>query len=81
MVQLTQEALLTLIRDASTGAAAQAVAHFVAHHLANPPPLYPCKSRELSSVLEEDNEQKQKEMNNRISKPEVAQTQEQNLPQ
>ncbi|KAL2250896.1 UNVERIFIED_CONTAM: hypothetical protein Sindi_2211900 [Sesamum indicum] len=41
MIQLTQEALIALIRDASTRAAAQAVAQFVAQQPVNPPPPSP----------------------------------------
>ncbi|KAL0303627.1 UNVERIFIED_CONTAM: hypothetical protein Sradi_6230800 [Sesamum radiatum] len=40
MIQLTQEALLALIRDASTRAAAQAIAQFAAQHPVNPPLLH-----------------------------------------
>ncbi|KAL2253406.1 UNVERIFIED_CONTAM: hypothetical protein Sindi_0135300 [Sesamum indicum] len=39
IIQLTQEALLALIRDASTRVAAQAVAQFVVQQPVNPPPL------------------------------------------
>ncbi|KAL0398229.1 UNVERIFIED_CONTAM: hypothetical protein Sradi_2166200 [Sesamum radiatum] len=77
-IQLTQEALLALIQDASARAAAQAVAQFVANHPVNPPPPSPRRSRELSSAPEEE-EQRQEEVNSRISRPEVAQ--EQNPPQ
>ncbi|KAL2251530.1 UNVERIFIED_CONTAM: hypothetical protein Sindi_2275300 [Sesamum indicum] len=79
MIQLTQEALLALIRDASTRAAAQAVAQFVAQQPVNPPPPSPRKSRELSSAPEEE-EQRREEVNSRISRPEVAQTHDRNLP-
>ncbi|KAL0284016.1 UNVERIFIED_CONTAM: hypothetical protein Sradi_7211300 [Sesamum radiatum] len=44
MIQLTQEALLTLIRDASTWAAVQAMAQFVAQHPVNPPHPSPRRS-------------------------------------
>ncbi|KAL0361368.1 UNVERIFIED_CONTAM: hypothetical protein Sradi_3821300 [Sesamum radiatum] len=77
-IQLTQEALLALIQDASARAAAQAVAQFAANHPVNPPPPSPRRSRELSSAPEEE-EQRQEEVNSRISRPEVAQ--EQNPPQ
>ncbi|KAL2237686.1 UNVERIFIED_CONTAM: hypothetical protein Sindi_0960300 [Sesamum indicum] len=79
MIQLTQEALLTLIRDVSTRAAAQAVAQFVAQQPVNPPPPSPCRSRELSSAPEEE-EQRREEVNSRISRPEVVQSHDQNLP-
>ncbi|KAL2246159.1 UNVERIFIED_CONTAM: hypothetical protein Sindi_2884100 [Sesamum indicum] len=62
MIQLTQEALLALIRDASTRAAAQAVAQFVAQQPVNPPPPSPRRSRELSSAPEEE-EQRREEVN------------------
>ncbi|KAL0284054.1 UNVERIFIED_CONTAM: hypothetical protein Sangu_2850800 [Sesamum angustifolium] len=80
MIQLTQEALLALIHDASTRAAAQAMAQFAAQHPINPPPPSPRRSRELSSAPEEE-EQRQEEVNSRVSRPEVAQTQEQYPPQ
>ncbi|KAL0306562.1 UNVERIFIED_CONTAM: hypothetical protein Sradi_6073500 [Sesamum radiatum] len=79
MIQLTQEALLALIHDASTRAAAQAMAQFAAQHPINPPPPSPRLSRNLSSVPKEE-EQRQEEVNNRVSRPEVAQTQEQYPP-
>ncbi|KAL0340269.1 UNVERIFIED_CONTAM: hypothetical protein Sradi_4543700 [Sesamum radiatum] len=60
MIQLTQEALLALIHDASTRAAAQAMAQFAAQHPINPPPPSPRRSRELSSAPEEK-EQRQEE--------------------
>ncbi|KAK4383097.1 hypothetical protein Sango_2809300 [Sesamum angolense] len=60
MIQLTQEALLALIHDASTRAAAQAMAQFAAQHPINPPPPSPRRSRELSSAPE-DEEQRQEE--------------------
>ncbi|KAL0282667.1 UNVERIFIED_CONTAM: hypothetical protein Sangu_2938100 [Sesamum angustifolium] len=75
MIQLTQEALLALIHDASTRAAAQAMAQFAAQHPINPSPHSPCRSRNLSSAPEEE-EQRQEEVNSRVSRPEVAQTQE-----
>ncbi|KAL0300937.1 UNVERIFIED_CONTAM: hypothetical protein Sradi_6370500 [Sesamum radiatum] len=78
MIQLTQEALLALIHDASTRAAAQAMAQFAAQHPINPPPPSPCRSRKLSP---EEEEQRQEEVNSRVSRPEVAQTQEQYPPQ
>ncbi|KAL2250039.1 UNVERIFIED_CONTAM: hypothetical protein Sindi_2477600 [Sesamum indicum] len=78
MIQLTQEALLALIRDVSTRAAAQAVAQFVAQQPVNPPPPSPCRSRELSSTPEKE-EQRREEVNSQISRPEVAQTQDRNL--
>ncbi|KAL0437525.1 UNVERIFIED_CONTAM: hypothetical protein Sradi_0460400 [Sesamum radiatum] len=71
-IQLTQEALLALIHDASARAAAQAVAQFAASQRVNPPPPSPRRSRELSSAPEEE-EQRQEEVNSRISRPEVAQ--------
>ncbi|KAL0354068.1 UNVERIFIED_CONTAM: hypothetical protein Sangu_0988100 [Sesamum angustifolium] len=74
MIQLTQEALLALIHDASTRAAAQAMAHFAAQHPSIHPPPSPRQSRELSSAPEEE-EQRQEEVNNQVSRPEVAQTQ------
>ncbi|KAL0446413.1 UNVERIFIED_CONTAM: hypothetical protein Slati_1769200 [Sesamum latifolium] len=80
MIQLTQEALLALIRDASTRAAAQVMAQFVAQHPINLPPPSPRRSQELSSAPEEE-EQRQEEVNNRVSQPEVAKTQEQHPPQ
>ncbi|KAL0391199.1 UNVERIFIED_CONTAM: hypothetical protein Scaly_0477000 [Sesamum calycinum] len=61
MIQLTQEALLALIHDASTRAAAQAMAQFAAEHPINPPPPSPRRSRELSSAPEEE-EQRQEEV-------------------
>ncbi|KAK4411918.1 hypothetical protein Sango_0264800 [Sesamum angolense] len=75
MIQLTQEALLALIHDASTRAAAQAMAQFAAQHPINPPPPSPHRSRKLSSAPEEE-EQRQEEVNSRVSRPEVAHTQE-----
>ncbi|KAK4398699.1 hypothetical protein Sango_1345400 [Sesamum angolense] len=75
MIQLTQDALLALIHDASTRAAAQAMAQFAAQHPINPPPPSPRRSRNLSSAPEEE-EQRQEEVNSRVSRPEVAQTQE-----
>ncbi|KAL0336367.1 UNVERIFIED_CONTAM: hypothetical protein Sradi_4848600 [Sesamum radiatum] len=80
MIQLTQEALFALIHDASTRAAAQAMAQFAAQHPINPPPPSPRRSRVLSSAPEEK-EQRQEEVNSRVSRPEVAQTQEQYPPQ
>ncbi|KAL0340476.1 UNVERIFIED_CONTAM: hypothetical protein Sradi_4564400 [Sesamum radiatum] len=80
MIQLTQEALLALIHDASTRAAALAMAQFAAQHPINPPPHSLSRSRELSLAPEEE-EQRQEEVNNRVSRPEVAQTQEQYPPQ
>ncbi|KAL2245951.1 UNVERIFIED_CONTAM: hypothetical protein Sindi_2863300 [Sesamum indicum] len=62
MIRLTQEALLALIQDASTRAAAQAVAQFVAQQPVNPPPPSPRRSRELSSAPEEE-EQRREEVN------------------
>ncbi|KAL0435525.1 UNVERIFIED_CONTAM: hypothetical protein Sradi_0260400 [Sesamum radiatum] len=50
MIQLTQEALLALIRDASTRAAAQAIAQFAAQHPVDLPPPSPRRSQELSST-------------------------------
>ncbi|KAL0337407.1 UNVERIFIED_CONTAM: hypothetical protein Scaly_2015800 [Sesamum calycinum] len=44
-------------------------------HPINPPPPSPRRSRELSSAPEEE-EQRQEEVNSRVSRPEVAQTQE-----
>ncbi|KAL0288020.1 UNVERIFIED_CONTAM: hypothetical protein Sradi_7111400 [Sesamum radiatum] len=79
-IQLTQEALLALIHNASTRAATQAVAQFVAQHPVNLPPPSLCRSQELSSAPEEK-EQRQEEVNSRISRPKVTQTQEQNPPQ
>ncbi|KAL0318403.1 UNVERIFIED_CONTAM: hypothetical protein Sangu_1996500 [Sesamum angustifolium] len=79
MIQLTQEALLALIHDASTRVAAQAMAQFAAQQSINPPPLLPRRSRELSSAPEEE-EQRQEEINSRVSRPKVAQTQEQYPP-
>ncbi|KAL0347951.1 UNVERIFIED_CONTAM: hypothetical protein Sangu_1022900 [Sesamum angustifolium] len=80
MIQLTQEALLALIHDASTRAAAQAMAQFAAQHPINPLPSSPHRSRKLSSAPEEE-EQRQEEVNSRVSRPEVAHTQEQYPPQ
>ncbi|KAL0398619.1 UNVERIFIED_CONTAM: hypothetical protein Sradi_2205200 [Sesamum radiatum] len=79
MIQLTQEALLALIRDASTRAAAQAIAQCAAQHPVNLLPPSPRRSRELSSAPEE--EQRQEEVNSRVSQPEIAKTQEQTPPQ
>ncbi|KAL0313940.1 UNVERIFIED_CONTAM: hypothetical protein Sangu_2238400 [Sesamum angustifolium] len=79
MIQLTQEALLALIHDASTRAAAQAMAPFAVQHPINPPPPSPRRSRELSSTPEEE-EQRQEEVNNRVSRPKVAQIREQYPP-
>ncbi|KAL0440608.1 UNVERIFIED_CONTAM: hypothetical protein Slati_2543800 [Sesamum latifolium] len=80
MIQLTHEVLLALIRDASTRSAAQAMAQFAAQHPVNQSPPSPCRSRELFSTPEEE-EQRQEEVNNRVSRPEVAKTQEQHPPQ
>ncbi|KAL0442030.1 UNVERIFIED_CONTAM: hypothetical protein Sradi_0141900 [Sesamum radiatum] len=80
MIQLTQEALLALIHDASTRAAAQAMAQFAAQHPINPPLPSPCQSRELSLAPEKE-EQRQEEVNSRVSRLEVAQAQEQYPPQ
>ncbi|KAL0462535.1 UNVERIFIED_CONTAM: hypothetical protein Slati_0141100 [Sesamum latifolium] len=80
MIQLTQEALLALIRDASTRAAAQAMAQFAAQHPVNPPPPLSRRSQELSSAPKEK-EQRQEEVNSRVSRSEVAKTQEQHPPQ
>ncbi|KAL0393113.1 UNVERIFIED_CONTAM: hypothetical protein Sradi_2534100 [Sesamum radiatum] len=55
------------------------MAQFAAQHPINPPPPSPRRSRELSSAPEE--EQRQEEVNSRVSRPEVAQTQEQYPPQ
>ncbi|KAL0436753.1 UNVERIFIED_CONTAM: hypothetical protein Sradi_0383200 [Sesamum radiatum] len=79
MIQLTQKTLFTLIRDAFARAAAQAIAQFAAQHPINLPPPLPRRSRELSSTPEE--EQRQEEVNSRVSQPEVAKTQEQHPPQ
>ncbi|KAL0381131.1 UNVERIFIED_CONTAM: hypothetical protein Sangu_0177400 [Sesamum angustifolium] len=79
MIQLTQEALLALIHDASTRAAAQAMAQFVAQHPINPPPPSPRRSRDYPRLPRR--EQRQEEVNSRVSRPEVAQTQEQYPPQ
>ncbi|KAL0376697.1 UNVERIFIED_CONTAM: hypothetical protein Scaly_0787300 [Sesamum calycinum] len=57
---------------------AQAMAQFAAQHPINPPPPSPCRSRKLSP---EEEEQRQEEVNSRVSRPEVAQTQEQYPPQ
>ncbi|KAL0317553.1 UNVERIFIED_CONTAM: hypothetical protein Sangu_2169600 [Sesamum angustifolium] len=80
MIQLTQEALLALIHNASTRVAAQAMAQFAAQHPINPLPPSPRRSRELSSATEEE-EQRLEEVNSRVSRPEVAQTREQYPPQ
>ncbi|KAL0417016.1 UNVERIFIED_CONTAM: hypothetical protein Slati_3533500 [Sesamum latifolium] len=64
-----QEALLALIHDA-----------FAANHPVNSPPPSPRRSRELSSAPEEE-EQRQEEMNSRVSRPEIAKTQEQHSSQ
>ncbi|KAL0431221.1 UNVERIFIED_CONTAM: hypothetical protein Sradi_0748100 [Sesamum radiatum] len=80
MIQLTQETLFALIRDASARAAAQAMAQFAVQHPVNLPPPSPRRSRELSSTPEEE-EQRQEEVNSRVSQPEVAKTQEQYPPQ
>ncbi|KAL0438250.1 UNVERIFIED_CONTAM: hypothetical protein Slati_2308000 [Sesamum latifolium] len=80
VIQLTQEALLALIHDASTRAAAQAMAQFAAQHPINPPPPSSRRSRELSSAPEEK-EQRQEEVNSRVSRSKVAKTQEQHPPQ
>ncbi|KAL0351221.1 UNVERIFIED_CONTAM: hypothetical protein Sradi_4271300 [Sesamum radiatum] len=79
MIQLTQEALLALIHDASTRAAAQAMAQFAAQHPINPPPPSPHRSQKLSSAPEEE-EQRQEEVNSRVSRPEVAHAQGQYPP-
>ncbi|KAL0431454.1 UNVERIFIED_CONTAM: hypothetical protein Sradi_0771400 [Sesamum radiatum] len=76
MIQLTQEALLILIHNVSTRVATQPMAQFTAQHLVNPPLPSPRRSRELSSALEEK-AQRQEEVNSRVSRPEVAKTQEQ----
>ncbi|KAL0427211.1 UNVERIFIED_CONTAM: hypothetical protein Slati_2895900 [Sesamum latifolium] len=60
MLQLTQDALLALILDASTLAATQAMAQFAAQHPINPPPPSPRRSRELSLAPKEE-EQRQEE--------------------
>ncbi|KAL0391519.1 UNVERIFIED_CONTAM: hypothetical protein Slati_4537000 [Sesamum latifolium] len=52
MIQLTQEALLALIYDASTRAATQAMAQFTAQHPINLLPPSPRRSLELSSAPE-----------------------------
>ncbi|KAL0431150.1 UNVERIFIED_CONTAM: hypothetical protein Sradi_0741000 [Sesamum radiatum] len=80
MIQLTQEALLVLIRDASIRAAAQAIAQFAAQHPVDLSPPSPCRSQELSSTPEKE-EQRQEEVNSRVSQPEIAKTQEQHPPQ
>ncbi|KAL0341499.1 UNVERIFIED_CONTAM: hypothetical protein Scaly_1812500 [Sesamum calycinum] len=54
MIQLTQEVLLALIRDASKLVVAQTMAQFAAHHPMNPPPPSPRQSRELSSAPKEN---------------------------
>ncbi|KAK4398070.1 hypothetical protein Sango_1282500 [Sesamum angolense] len=51
------------------------MAHFAAQHPINPPPPSPRQSRELSSAPEEE-QQRQEEVNNQVSRPKVAQTQE-----
>ncbi|KAL0391778.1 UNVERIFIED_CONTAM: hypothetical protein Sradi_2400600 [Sesamum radiatum] len=55
------------------------MAQFAAQHPINPPPLSPRRSRKLSSAPEEE-EQRLEEVNSRVSRPEVAQTQEQYPP-
>ncbi|KAL0418914.1 UNVERIFIED_CONTAM: hypothetical protein Sradi_1304900 [Sesamum radiatum] len=55
------------------------MAPFAAQHPINPPPPAPRRSRELSSAPKEE-EQRQEEVNSRVSRPEVAQTQEQYPP-
>ncbi|KAL2251202.1 UNVERIFIED_CONTAM: hypothetical protein Sindi_2242500, partial [Sesamum indicum] len=70
-----QEALMTLIRDAFTRAATQAMTQFTAHYPMNPPPPSPRRSRELSSTPEEEG-QRQEEVNTRVFRPEVAHTQQ-----
>ncbi|KAL0344320.1 UNVERIFIED_CONTAM: hypothetical protein Sangu_1319400 [Sesamum angustifolium] len=60
MIQLTQEALLALIHDASIRAAAQAMAQFAAQHPINPPPSSPRQSKKLSSAPKEE-EKRQEE--------------------
>ncbi|KAL0367026.1 UNVERIFIED_CONTAM: hypothetical protein Sradi_3592700 [Sesamum radiatum] len=80
MIHLTQETLFALIRDASARAAAQAMAQFAVQHPVNPPPPSPCRSQELSSTPE-DEEQRQEGVNSRVSQPEVAKTQEKTPPQ
>ncbi|KAL0313535.1 UNVERIFIED_CONTAM: hypothetical protein Sradi_5752800 [Sesamum radiatum] len=56
------------------------MAQFAAQHLVNLPPPSPHRVRELSSAPEEE-EQRQEEVNSRVSRPEVAKTQEQHPPQ
>ncbi|KAK4405610.1 hypothetical protein Sango_0567500 [Sesamum angolense] len=51
------------------------MAQFAAQHPINPPPPSPHRSRKLSSAPEEE-EQRQEEVNSRVSRPEVAHTQE-----
>ncbi|KAL0307405.1 UNVERIFIED_CONTAM: hypothetical protein Sangu_3033200 [Sesamum angustifolium] len=51
------------------------MAQFAAQHPINPPPPSPRRSRNLSLAPEEE-EQRQEEINSRVSRPEVAQTQE-----
>ncbi|KAL2231316.1 UNVERIFIED_CONTAM: hypothetical protein Sindi_1726000 [Sesamum indicum] len=65
-------------REQSPSQERQAVAQFVAQQPANPPPPSPRRSRELSSTPEEE-EQRWEEVNSKISRPEVTQTQGHNL--
>ncbi|KAL0414324.1 UNVERIFIED_CONTAM: hypothetical protein Sradi_1634100 [Sesamum radiatum] len=80
MIQLTQDTLLALIRDAFARAAVQVMAQFAAQHPIYLPPPSPRRSRELSSTPKGE-EQRLEEVNNRVSQPEVAKTQEQHPPQ
>ncbi|KAL2226397.1 UNVERIFIED_CONTAM: hypothetical protein Sindi_1998400 [Sesamum indicum] len=54
------------------------MAQFVAQQPANPPLPSPCRNRELSSAPKKE-EQRREEVNSRIFRPKVAQTQDRNL--
>ncbi|KAL0381396.1 UNVERIFIED_CONTAM: hypothetical protein Sangu_0203900 [Sesamum angustifolium] len=56
------------------------MAQFAAQHPVNPLPLSPRRSRGLSSAPEKE-EQRQEEVNSKISQPKVARIREQNPPQ
>ncbi|KAL0340377.1 UNVERIFIED_CONTAM: hypothetical protein Sradi_4554500 [Sesamum radiatum] len=79
MIQLTQEASLALIHDANLPSGRTSYGSICGATPINPPPPSPRQSRELSSDPEEE-VQRQEEVNNRVSRPEVAQTREQYPP-
>ncbi|KAL0395418.1 UNVERIFIED_CONTAM: hypothetical protein Slati_4508000 [Sesamum latifolium] len=88
IMHLRQEALIALIHDVSTRAAAQAMTQFAAHHPMYPPLLLLTKVENYPRLLRRRRRGTKRrtiefpdlkyEANNRVSRPEVAQTQEQN---